>query len=162
MVGLFLQLGKRKNLMPKIAGRIIYYSIIHIVTFGYAARKRLLVTLLVRETNRVAGDFTRIRLSCEGENDRGIAIAGIYEALVDYVVAHANDTIADDIRTAEWLQLRGLNVAPTVVSRAVGAVARELRLHPVRDWLDTLTWDGTPRIETWTSTYLGAEPTAFL
>ncbi|MET3791794.1 VapE domain-containing protein [Aquamicrobium terrae] len=68
---------------------------------------------------------------------------------------------ADDIRTAEWLQLRGLNVAPTVVSRAVGAVARELRIHPVRDWLDTLTWDGTPRIETWTSAYLGAEPTAF-
>lgn len=48
-----------------------------------------------------------------------------------------------------------------VVSRAVGAVARELCIHPVRDWLDTLTWDGTPRIETWTSTYLGAEPTAF-
>ncbi|MSU91820.1 hypothetical protein GE300_19785 [Rhodobacteraceae bacterium 2CG4] len=68
---------------------------------------------------------------------------------------------ADDIRTAEWLQLRGINVAPVVVSRAVGAVARELRIHPVRDWLDTLTWDGTPRIETWTGTYLGAEPTAF-
>lgn len=68
---------------------------------------------------------------------------------------------ADDIRTAEWLQLRGLNVAPVVVSRAVGAVARELRIHPVRDWLDQLRWDGTPRIETWTSAYLGAEPTAF-
>jgi predicted P-loop ATPase len=68
---------------------------------------------------------------------------------------------ADDIRTAEWLQLRGINVAPVVVSRAVGAVARELRIHPVRDWLDILKWDGTPRIETWTSAYLGAEPTAF-
>jgi predicted P-loop ATPase len=68
---------------------------------------------------------------------------------------------ADDIRTAEWLQLRGINVAPVVVSRAVGAVARELRIHPVRDWFDTLKWDGTPRIETWTSAYLGAEPTAF-
>jgi predicted P-loop ATPase len=68
---------------------------------------------------------------------------------------------ADDIRTAEWLQLRGINVAPAVVGRAVGAVAREIRIHPVRDWLDTLKWDGTPRIETWTSTYLGAEPTAF-
>ena len=66
---------------------------------------------------------------------------------------------ADDIRTAEWLQLRGINVAPVVVSRAVGAVARDLRIHPVRDWLDTLKWDGTPRIETWTSTYLGAEQT---
>ena len=67
---------------------------------------------------------------------------------------------ADDIRTAEWLQLRGINVAPVVVGRAVGAVARELRIHPVRDWLDTLKWDGTPRIETWTSTYLGAETSA--
>ena len=65
---------------------------------------------------------------------------------------------ADDIRTAEWLQLRGINVAPVVVGRAAGAVAREHRIHPVRDWLDTLTWDGTPRVETWTSTYLGAEP----
>ena len=68
---------------------------------------------------------------------------------------------ADDVRTAEWLQLRGVNVAPLVVGRAVGAVAREHRIHPVRDWLDHLRWDGTPRIETWTSSYLGAAPTAF-
>ena len=68
---------------------------------------------------------------------------------------------ADDVRTAEWLQLRGVNVAPLVVGRAVGAVAREHRIHPVRDWLEHLRWDSTPRIETWTSTYLGAAPTAF-
>lgn len=68
---------------------------------------------------------------------------------------------ADDVRTAEWLQLRGVNVAPLVVGRAVGAVAREHRIHPVRDWLEHLRWDGTPRIETWTSTYLGAAPTPF-
>lgn len=68
---------------------------------------------------------------------------------------------ADDVRTAEWLQLRGVNVAPLVVGRAVGAVAREHRIHPVRDWLDHLRWDGIPRIQTWTSTYLGAEPTPF-
>jgi predicted P-loop ATPase len=68
---------------------------------------------------------------------------------------------ADDVRTAEWLQLRGVNVAPLVVGRAVGAVAREHRIHPVRDWLEHLRWDGIPRIETWTSSYLGAAPTAF-
>ena len=68
---------------------------------------------------------------------------------------------ADDVRAAEWLQLRGVNVAPLVVGRAVGAVAREHRIHPVRDWLEHLRWDGIPRIETWTSTYLGAAPTAF-
>ena len=67
----------------------------------------------------------------------------------------------DDIRTAEWLQLRDVNVAPMVVGRSVNAVARDIRIHPVRDWLDTLCWDGTARIETWTSTYLGAEATTF-
>lgn len=68
---------------------------------------------------------------------------------------------ADEVRTAEWLQLRGVNVAPMVVGRAIGAVARDHRIHPVRNWLEHLRWDGKPRIETWTSTYLGAEPTAF-
>ncbi|KAF0173141.1 MAG: virulence-associated protein E [Rhodobacteraceae bacterium] len=65
---------------------------------------------------------------------------------------------SDDIRLAEWLQHRDVNVAPLVVGRSVGAVAREHRIHPVRAYFDTLTWDGTPRLETWTSRYLGAEP----
>jgi len=66
---------------------------------------------------------------------------------------------SDDIRLAEWLQHREVNVAPLVVGRSVGAIARETRIHPVRGYLGTLKWDGTPRLETWTSRYLGAEPT---
>ena len=66
---------------------------------------------------------------------------------------------SDDIRLAEWLQHREVNVAPLVVGRSVGAVARETRIHPVRGYLGTLKWDRTPRLETWTSRYLGAEPT---
>ena len=66
---------------------------------------------------------------------------------------------ADDVRCAEWLQRREINVAPVVVSRSVGAVARDIRIHPVRDYLNALHWDGTPRLETWTVTYLGAEDT---
>ncbi|MGO4917360.1 VapE domain-containing protein [Pseudogemmobacter sp. W21_MBD1_M6] len=66
---------------------------------------------------------------------------------------------SDDIRLAEWLQHREVNVAPLVVGRSVGAVARETRIHPVRSYLDSLIWDGTSRLESWTSRYLGAEPT---
>jgi putative DNA primase/helicase len=66
---------------------------------------------------------------------------------------------ADDIRAAEWLQHHEVNVAPLVVGRSVGAVARDIRIHPVRAYLAALTWDGTPRLERWTSTYLGAAPT---
>ena len=47
------------------------------------------------------------------------------------------------------------------VSRSVGAVAREITVHPVRDHLGALAWDGVPRIETWACRYLGAEDTAF-
>jgi putative DNA primase/helicase len=68
---------------------------------------------------------------------------------------------SDDVRAAEWLQHRELNVTPMTLSRSVGAVAREITVHPVRDYLGALSWDGVPRIETWACCYLGAEDTAF-
>ena len=66
---------------------------------------------------------------------------------------------ADDVRCAEWLQHREINVGPATVSRGINAVARDLRVHPVRDYLTNLLWDGDPRLETWVITYLGAEDT---
>ncbi|MGE0627586.1 MAG: VapE domain-containing protein [Hyphomicrobiaceae bacterium] len=66
---------------------------------------------------------------------------------------------ADDVRCAEWLQRREINVAPAMVSRSVGAVAREVRVHPVRDYLDHLRWDGVARLAHWTTSYLGADDT---
>ena len=68
-------------------------------------------------------------------------------------------TDIDDVRCAEWLQRRDINVAPVLVSRAVGAVANDLRVHPVREYLSHLRWDGTPRLETWVVTHLGAADT---
>ncbi len=66
---------------------------------------------------------------------------------------------ADDVRCAEWLQRHEINVPPVVVGRSVVAVARNIRIHPVRDYLTGLAWDGTPRLDTWTVTHLGAEDT---
>ena len=66
---------------------------------------------------------------------------------------------ADDVRCAEWLQRREINVAPVMVSRSVGAVARDVRVHPVRDYLNHLHWDSVPRLEQWTITYLGVADT---
>lgn len=67
---------------------------------------------------------------------------------------------ADDVRCAEWLQHREINVAPVVVSRSVAAVARDVPVHPVRDYLRGLRWDGVPRLERWTVDHLGANDTA--
>ncbi|PHK93858.1 P-loop ATPase [Pseudoroseomonas rhizosphaerae] len=66
---------------------------------------------------------------------------------------------ADDVRCAEWLQRREVNVPPAVVGRSVVAAARNTRIHPVRDYLAALAWDGTPRLDAWAVTYLGAADT---
>jgi len=39
--------------------------------------------------------------------------------------------------------------------------ARLNAFHPVRDYLDGLTWDGQPRIDKWLATYGGAEDTEY-
>ncbi|WP_096703323.1 VapE domain-containing protein [Magnetospirillum sp. 15-1] len=66
---------------------------------------------------------------------------------------------ADDVRCAEWLQRRDINVSPKVVARSIGAVAKTIRVHPVREYLTNLKWDGIPRLEAWAITYLGAADT---
>ena len=39
--------------------------------------------------------------------------------------------------------------------------ARERAFHPVRDYLNALQWDGTPRLATWLNVYPGAEPNEY-
>lgn len=39
--------------------------------------------------------------------------------------------------------------------------ARKNCFHPVRDYLDELVWDGTPRIDGWLSTYFGAKASPY-
>jgi predicted P-loop ATPase len=65
----------------------------------------------------------------------------------------------DDVTLlAEWMQKAGLpGMAARSVHDAVAAVARERAFHPLRDWLESLQWDGTPRLNVWLTTKLGAE-----
>jgi hypothetical protein len=45
--------------------------------------------------------------------------------------------------------------------QAVDKVARENSFHPVRDYLNSLEWDGIERLPEWLHAYLGAEQTAY-
>ncbi|MCB1379848.1 MAG: toprim domain-containing protein [Alphaproteobacteria bacterium] len=65
----------------------------------------------------------------------------------------------DDVRLSEWLQRHEIDVSPVLVSRCVATVARDIRVHPVREYLGGLKWDGIPRLEMWTGAYLGAADT---
>ena len=47
-------------------------------------------------------------------------------------------------------------IARNIVAEAIETVARDNSYHPIRDWLDGITWDQTPRLDTWLTDYLGA------
>jgi Virulence-associated protein E-like domain len=58
----------------------------------------------------------------------------------------------------EFLQHAGLRrIAKDVVHQATDICAHENRSHPVRNYLDSLEWDGTQRLDGFLPTYFGAE-----
>lgn len=63
----------------------------------------------------------------------------------------------DDIELAHWCQVRGVILKPTTCAAAVEMVASHHRHHAVREYLESLQWDGTPRLGMWLETYLGAK-----
>jgi predicted P-loop ATPase len=58
----------------------------------------------------------------------------------------------------ETLQILGLQkVGKETVHQAADLRARECAFHPLTDYLNALSWDGVPRVQTWLSDHLGAE-----
>lgn len=56
----------------------------------------------------------------------------------------------------EWLgDVYGVHFPRELTDEAVNAVARECEVHPLRDWLDGLEWDGTPRVDAMLRDYFG-------
>lgn len=67
-------------------------------------------------------------------------------------------TDADAIKLQERLQWFGFRrIGKNTVHDAIERYARDHAFHPVRDYLNSLKWDGNERIRTWLSDYLGAE-----
>jgi putative DNA primase/helicase len=67
------------------------------------------------------------------------------------------------VRAAAWLQGSKwrLNVGADTASLASTLVAHSNPVHPLRQKLSSLEWDGTGRIASWLTTYLGADPTPY-
>jgi predicted P-loop ATPase len=62
----------------------------------------------------------------------------------------------------EWMQDAGLKrIARETVRDAIASYAQDRAYHPVRDYLDTLNWDGEDRLHGWLTTYLGVEQSAY-
>jgi predicted P-loop ATPase len=63
----------------------------------------------------------------------------------------------------EQLQHLGLNrISKDIMHQAIDIRAHERGFHPVRDYLDGLTWDGTPRLGRLFCGYFGAEASPYV
>lgn len=71
-----------------------------------------------------------------------------------------NDTDLDNIRLALDRLFDGKVAAADVIT-AVNVAAGKRAFHPVRAYLDGLTWDGVPRLDTLFIDYLGAEDSPY-
>jgi predicted P-loop ATPase len=67
-----------------------------------------------------------------------------------------------DARACEWFQEHEIAASAGVVGRGIQTAAREDPFHPVRDYLNALNWDGTLRLDTALTTYLGVEDSHYV
>jgi predicted P-loop ATPase len=81
-------------------------------------------------------------------------------SLAPFELRPVTDNDVVDVQT--WMQEQGLTRIPKEIVRdAMYKRANEKAYHPVLDWLYGLQWDGTPRLDAWLTTWLGAELTPY-
>lgn len=67
-------------------------------------------------------------------------------------------TDADENNVLVWVQNAGIHCGIEAVRQALSILFDENHYHPVRDYIDSLIWDGKPRIANWLTYYLGVTP----
>jgi Virulence-associated protein E/Bifunctional DNA primase/polymerase, N-terminal len=67
----------------------------------------------------------------------------------------------DDSMLAAWLQRYGVAVNSRLAGEAAQTIAQLNPFHPVRDYLNSLVWDGKQRVSSWLPVYLGSENNAY-
>jgi len=68
----------------------------------------------------------------------------------------------DAIRMVTWLEREWkIRVSASATAQAISVASRQHSHHPVKDYLDGLTWDGTPRLGSWLHDHLGVGVSAY-
>lgn len=58
----------------------------------------------------------------------------------------------------DWIVHKwGIEPSTHIIEEVIVTIAERNRIHPVREYLSNLQWDGVARLDTWLETYLGAE-----
>jgi putative DNA primase/helicase len=56
---------------------------------------------------------------------------------------------------------RKFDPQPGMILAALSTVARQKNYHPIKQYLESIKWDGFPRLATWVPKYLGADDTPY-
>ena len=71
-------------------------------------------------------------------------------------------TDEDDTRVANWLaRVYDIRLSSVQCREAVRVVARNNTRHPVREYLSSVKWDGTNRLDHWLVDYFGVDDTEY-
>jgi predicted P-loop ATPase len=98
--------------------------------------------------DELAGEVYKVRPPPWHPDDMPSSPSDLVGEWTDHDTARANNWLAREYH---------LTMSEPPVGRAIQIAADRRKIHPVRDYFDALTWDGTPRIDTWLETYLGAD-----
>jgi len=82
-----------------------------------------------------------------------------YNEFSDKLIVNG-EPLEDRVLTALWLRVdTEFHFRPSFefFDKVIRHLAWENGFHPVKEYLNTLTWDGEPRIDTWLIDYAGAE-----
>lgn len=91
----------------------------------------------------------------------GLRTVSVKQPPIGMDVREGEWTDVHDSLTAVWLQRHGIQVQKNLAAQAVEVVAHQHAFHPVRDYLNSLTWDGTERLEHWLIDYCTVEDTHY-
>ena len=75
----------------------------------------------------------------------------------------AGAVLDDHVISEIWLRIQAFNFYPSKghIHDAVDAISRGDKRHPIRDWLDGLSWDRKPRLDNLFAEYAKAEGTPY-
>lgn len=107
----------------------------------------------------IAGNLDNIRLALARLGARPVYDDFAREVRLD------GGAVTDEILDRIWIGIDdrfGWRPSKEVLLTIFRAQAHEAPVHPVRQYLERLTWDGTARLDTWLATYGGAVDTPYV
>jgi predicted P-loop ATPase len=68
----------------------------------------------------------------------------------------------DDLGTTYWMQMHEIKASRATTTDAIQLVAEDYLFHPIRNHLDSLEWDGSPRLGDYLTVYFNTEPNTYI